>query len=186
MPLSYSLDHVGPLTRTVKDSALILQAIAGQDPNDPTTSYREVPDYLDGIGDGVKGMRIGVPENHCYDPVEDAVREPLEASLEVYRELGAEIVPLHAESIEAANRFANVVMATEAATYHSKWVRERPDDYGAQTLSRLFLSFYHSAPDISKGQPALEDFGGLLRPCHRQGRCLAIIPIEIPRIEEWI
>ena len=54
MPLSYSLDHVGPLTRTVKDSALILQAIAGHDPNDPTTSYREVPDYSDGIGDGVK------------------------------------------------------------------------------------------------------------------------------------
>ena len=174
MPLSYSLDHVGPLTRTVKDSALILQAIAGQDPNDPTTSYREVPDYLDGIGDGVKGMRIGVPENHCYDPVEDAVREPLEASLEVYRELGAEIVPLHAESIEAANRFANVVMATEAATYHSKWVRERPDDYGAQTLSRLLPGFLLLGdPLYRRVEPALEDFGGLLRQCLRQGRYVA-------------
>ncbi|MEC7301468.1 MAG: amidase [Pseudomonadota bacterium] len=187
MPLSYSLDHVGPLTRTVKDSALILQAIAGHDPNDPTTSYREVPDYLDGIGDGVKGMRIGVPENHCYDPVEDAVREPLEASLEVYRELGAEIVPLHAESIEAANRFANVVMATEAATYHSKWVRERPDDYGAQTLSRLLPGFYYSATRYIEGlnlrSKILADFCDSV--FDKTDMLHApVIPIEIPRIEE--
>ena len=187
MPLSYSLDHVGPLTRTVKDSALILQAIAGHDPNDPTTSHRPVPDYLDGIADGVKGMRIGVPENHCYDPVEDEVRKALEASLEVYRELGAEIVPVHAEGFELANRFANVVMATEAAAYHSKWVRERPGDYGAQTLSRLLPGFYYSGTRYIEGlnlrSKVLAEF------------CTSVfdkvdmlhapvIPIEIPRIDE--
>lgn len=187
MPLSYSLDHVGPLTRTVKDSALILQAIAGHDPNDATTSHRRVPDYLDGIGDGVKGMRIGVPENHCYDPVEDAVREALEASLEVYRALGAEIVPLQAEGIELANRFANVVMATEAATYHSKWIRERPDDYGAQTLSRLLPGLYYSGTRYIEGLN--------LRAAILETFCSAVfdkvdmlhapvIPVEIPRIDE--
>ena len=172
MPLSYSLDHVGPLTRTVKDSALILQAIAGHDPNDATTSHRDVPDYLNGIEDGVKGMRIGVPENHCYDPVEDAVREPLEASLEVYRALGAEIVPLQAEGIELANRFANVVMATEAAAYHSKWIRECPDDYGAQTLSRLWV-YYSGTRYIEGSQPACRNPGNLLQCGFRQGRCAA-------------
>ena len=187
MPLSYSLDHVGPLTRTVKDSALILQAIAGHDPNDATTSHRDVPDYLDGIEDGVKGMRIGVPENHCYDPVEDAVREPLEASLEVYRALGAEIVPLQAEGIELANRFANVVMATEAAAYHSKWIRECPDDYGAQTLSRLLPGLYYSGTRYIEGLN--------LRAAILETFCNAVfdkvdvlhapvIPVEIPRIDE--
>ena len=187
MPLSYSLDHVGPLTRTVKDSALILQAIAGHDPNDATTSHRDVPEYLDGIEDGVKGMRIGVPENHCYDPVEDAVREPLEASLEVYRALGAEIVSLQADGIELANRFANVVMATEAAAYHSKWMRECPDDYGAQTLSRLLPGLYYSGTRYIEGLN--------LRATILEAFCSAVfdkvdvlhapvIPVEIPRIDE--
>jgi aspartyl-tRNA(Asn)/glutamyl-tRNA(Gln) amidotransferase subunit A len=187
MPLSYSLDHVGPLTRTVKDSALILQAIAGHDPNDATTSHRLVPNYLDGIADGVKGMRIGVPENHCYDPVEDEVRNALEASLEVYRELGAEIVPLHAQSIEQANRFANVVMATEAATYHSKWVRERPGDYGSQTLSRLLPGFYYSATRYIEGlnlrSQVLADFCASV--FDKVDMLHApVIPIEIPRIDQ--
>lgn len=187
MPLSYSLDHVGPLTRTVKDGALILQAIAGRDSNDATTSHRAVPDYLDGIGDGVKGMRIGMPTNHCYDPVEDTVRESLEASLEVYRTLGAEVVPLQAEGFELANRFANVVMATEAATYHSKWIKERPDDYGAQTLSRLLPGFYYSGTRYIEGLN--------LRAAILEMFCNAVfdkvdvlhapvIPIEIPRIDE--
>ena len=187
MPLSYSLDHVGPLTRTVKDSALILQAIAGHDPNDATTSHRDVPEYLNGIEDGVKGMRIGVPENHCYDPVEDAVREPLEASLEIYRALGAEIVSLQADGIELANRFANVVMATEAAAYHSKWIRECPDDYGAQTLSRLLPGLYYSGTRYIEGLN--------LRATILEAFCSAVfdkvdvlhapvIPVEIPRIDE--
>lgn len=187
MPLSFSLDHVGPLTRTVKDSAIILQAIAGRDPNDATTSYRAVPDYLDGIGDGVKGLRIGTPKNHCYDPVEDTVRESLEASLEVYRSLGAEIIPLQAEGIELANRFANVVMATEAAAYHSKWIRERPDDYGAQTLSRLLPGLYYSGTRYIEGLN--------LRSAILSTFCNAVfdkvdvlhapvIPVEIPRIDD--
>lgn len=187
MPLSYSLDHVGPLTRTVKDSALILQAIAGRDPNDATTSYRAIPNYLDGIEEGVKALRIGVPENHCYEPVEDVVRKSLEASLEVYRTLGAEIVPLQVEGIELANRFANVVMATEAATYHSKWIRERPNDYGAQTLSRLLPGLYYS------GTRYIEALN--LRSAILENFCAAVfdkvdilhapvIPVEVPRIDE--
>lgn len=187
MPLSYSLDHVGPLTRTVKDSAMILQAIAGHDPNDATTSHRAVPDYLDGIADGVKGLRIGVPENHCYDPVESEVRSSLEASLEVYRELGAEIVEVHAEGFEKANRFANVVMATEAAAYHSKWVRERPGDYGSQTLSRLLPGFYYSGTRYIEGlnlrSKVLAEFCGSVFDkvdvVHAP-----VIPIEIPKIDE--
>ncbi|MEC8202388.1 MAG: amidase family protein, partial [Pseudomonadota bacterium] len=85
------------------------------------------------------------------------------------------------------NRFANVVMATEAATYHSKWVRERPDDYGAQTLSRLLPGFYYSATRYIEGlnlrSKILADFCDSvfdkIDMLHAP-----VIPIEIPRIEE--
>jgi len=105
---------------------------------------RPVPDYLAGLEDGVKGLRIAVPTNHFYDVLEDEVRAAMEASIEVYRSLGAEIVRIEAAGVAEANRYANVIIATEAAAYHSKWVRERPQDYGRQTLNRLLPGFYYS------------------------------------------
>ena len=187
MPLSFSLDHVGPLTRTVKDAALILQSISGYDPNDSTTSNREVPDYLAGIENGAKGLRIGVPANHFYDPVQDEVREKLEVSLEVYRELGAEVITLHVEGIELANKFANVVMATEAATFHSKWIREQPENYGTQTLSRLLPGLYYSGTRyieaLNLRSNVLEQF---CRSVFAKVDLLhaPVMPIQIPRIDE--
>ena len=84
MPLSFSLDHVGPLCRTVTDCAVFTQAIAGHDPDDPTTSREPVGDYLADIEGGVTGLRLGVPSNHFFDDVDDDVREAIEASIEVF------------------------------------------------------------------------------------------------------
>jgi aspartyl-tRNA(Asn)/glutamyl-tRNA(Gln) amidotransferase subunit A len=137
MPLAFSLDHVGPLTRNVEDAALILQIIAGHDPDDTTTSTRPVPDYLAGLERGVKGLRVAVPENYFYDRIDPGVEKLVRDSLEVYRRIGAELVPVRVSGVETANELTALIISVEAAAYHSRWLRERRGDYGKQTLSRL-------------------------------------------------
>ncbi len=143
MPLSFSLDHVGPLCRTVTDCAVFTQAIAGHDPDDPTTSREPVGDYLADIEGGVTGLRLGVPSNHFFDDVDDDVREAIEASIEVFRKLGAEIVEVEVPGIKHGFALGEVLGRVEAATYHSTWLRERPEDYGTQTRNRLMQGFYY-------------------------------------------
>ena len=135
--LSFSLDHVGPLARTVADCALLLETIAGFDPKDETTSERAVPSYTSALDGGVRGLRIAVPRNYFFDLVSDDVRARLEESLDVYRRLGADIVPVKIPSIELINPLVTLIIAVEGAALHARFMRERPGDYGKQTLGRL-------------------------------------------------
>ena len=89
MGLSFSLDNVGPLTRTARDCARVLGVIAGHDPKDPTSSAMPVPDYEAELDDGVSGLRVGVPDNYYYDGADDEVRALMQASLEQLEELGS-------------------------------------------------------------------------------------------------
>ena len=82
MPLSFSLDTVGPLARTVEDCALLLGAIAGHDPADATSSRRPVPDYVAALDRPVKGLRIGVPTSYFYDGADEHIERLVRASLE--------------------------------------------------------------------------------------------------------
>ena len=105
MPLSFSLDTVGPLTRTVADNALMLRVLAGFDARDPATSRLPVPDYLATVEDGAKGLRLGVPENHFFAPAADEVRHILldRAKLQIRLKRGDERlrVPLTNPDVEA-------------------------------------------------------------------------------------
>src|SRR5207253_1767604 len=94
MARAWSLDHVGPLTRTAEDCALMLAAIAGHDANDGAIGHEPVPDFTAGLGDGIKGLRVGVVIEADDAPVDPEVRAALEASLAVLRSLGAETVPV--------------------------------------------------------------------------------------------
>ena len=138
MPLSPSFDTLGPLARTVEDAALMLQAIAGADADDPTASALRVPDYSAALGTGVKGLKIGVPENYFYDPVADEVAELVRASLDVLVRAGAELVAVRVPEIIADTNFlTSMVIATEGAAIHQTWLNERPGDYGNQTRARM-------------------------------------------------
>ncbi len=142
LPVSFTMDTVGPLTRTVRDCARLTRVIAGHDANDPSTDRSAVPDYEATLARGVKGLKIGVPTNYFYDVASDEVRSILDKSLKVFEELGAEIVSVDVTDLERVARLANVVMTSEAATIHGKWVRERPQDYSDQVRSRIELGFY--------------------------------------------
>ncbi len=137
MPLSTSMDTVGPLARTVEDVALVFQAIAGHDPQDATCSTMPVPNYLAALKRPVKGMRIGVPTSFFYDNCEAGVEKLVRASLEVYRALGCEIVEVKLPDMEAWNLAGVAVIAAEAAAHHANWLRERPQDYSDQVKARL-------------------------------------------------
>jgi aspartyl-tRNA(Asn)/glutamyl-tRNA(Gln) amidotransferase subunit A len=147
MGLSFSLDNVGPLARTVRDCARLLQIIAGYDAADLTASRHPVADYESAAVEAdVSGLKIGVPSNHYYDDrLHDDVREPLEHSLAVLETLGAVRVPVTLPFHDELTGLANILQGSEAATLHGAWLRERPQDYGPQVRARIELGLSYSA-----------------------------------------
>ncbi|MFT6580586.1 MAG: amidase [Alphaproteobacteria bacterium] len=138
MGLSFSLDNVGPLTRTVRDNARMLQQIAGADPKDPTTASTPVGDYEGATQNpDIKGLRIAVPRNYYYDDATPEIRALMTASLKVFESLGAEIIEVDVTDHEEINTLATVLRGPEAATLHGAWLRDRPEDYGPQIRARL-------------------------------------------------
>lgn len=137
MPLSFSLDTVGPLARTVEDCALVLRAIAGPDARDPTCEARPVPDYEAALARPVAGMRIGRPRQFFYEDCDPEIAAAMEASLEVFRRLGATVLEVDIPDPAPWNAACTMILAAEAAAYHGNWLRERPQDYSAQVRGRL-------------------------------------------------
>ena len=149
VPLSFSLDHVGPLTRSAADNALALGVIAGHDPGDPASSREPVPDFGAGRSARLDGLRIGVIRHfHTRDLHADPeMAAALEAAVGVLEDLGAaaeeiEIRPL--ADYAACNR---IILLCEACAIHEKWIAERPGDYGRLLLDRLLPGMAMSGVD---------------------------------------
>jgi aspartyl-tRNA(Asn)/glutamyl-tRNA(Gln) amidotransferase subunit A len=137
MPLSQSLDTVGPLARTVEDCALLLGLMAGADPEDPTASTLPVPDYLAASSASLKGLRIGVPTSYYVDELDADVAEVLDDTIAVLKREGADIVEVALPDQRQLSAASQLVLAVEAAAFHKRWLIERPQDYGPQVLMRL-------------------------------------------------
>ena len=152
-PLSWSQDHCGPMTWTVEDSAIMLQAIAGYDPKDPTTADVPVPDYLAGLRDGVRGLTVGVPREYFYEEapgVDVAVIQAAERALETLSELGAEIRDVEIPHIRYAQTANQVIMMSEAYAYHERNLKSRRHDYGNMVRNRFLLGGLLSASDYNQ------------------------------------
>jgi aspartyl-tRNA(Asn)/glutamyl-tRNA(Gln) amidotransferase subunit A len=137
MPLSWSLDTVGPLAQTVEDCALLTGLMAGADPEDPTASDLPVPDYMAAAKLPIKGLKIGVPTAFYVDDLDAEVARALDETLAVLKKEGAEIVKVELPDQRQLTAACQFVLATEAAALHKRWMIERPQDYGAQVLMRL-------------------------------------------------
>jgi aspartyl-tRNA(Asn)/glutamyl-tRNA(Gln) amidotransferase subunit A len=137
MPLSYSMDTVGPLGRSAADCALILSAIAGPDPADPTAADEAVPDYVARLTMPVKGMRVGVPMSYFTDDMDAGVGAALTESIKALETLGCEIVPVALPDMAAVDVAGTHIIAAEAAAIHGNWLRTRPQDYSPQVRARL-------------------------------------------------
>jgi aspartyl-tRNA(Asn)/glutamyl-tRNA(Gln) amidotransferase subunit A len=152
LPLAWSLDHPGPLARSVADCALMLQAIAGPDPRDAATSNEPVPDFSAELGLGVRGLRIGVPREYFFDFVEPQVERLVRAAIGLLQTLGAHVEEVSLPHINNAQIAGTVIMSSEAAAYHATWLRDRPADYGADVLQRIRGGLLTSATDYLHSQ----------------------------------
>ena len=137
MPLSHSLDTVGPLARTAEDCALLAGLMAGPDPLDPTTRDAPTPDYLAATRGTMKGLTIGIPSAYYVEDLDPDVERVLDDTIATLADEGARIVRVVLPEQGAITAAAQLVLAVEAAGFHAGWMRERPQDYGPQVLMRL-------------------------------------------------
>src|SRR5258706_6585530 len=137
MPLSQSLDTVGPLARTAEDCALLLGLMAGADADDPTAASVPLPDYMAATRESIKGLKIGVPTAFYVDDLDSAVARILDETMTVLEREGAEVVQVELPDQRQLTAGWQLVLAVEAAGFHKRWMIERPGDYGPQVLMRL-------------------------------------------------
>ena len=141
LPLSWTLDHAGPLCWTAEDCALVLQAIAGHDPADPASAEVPVDDYTARLDAGVKGLKVGVVR-HFYagdTPVTEDSVAAVDAAVAELRKLGAAVEEVRLSPLADYHACGLVIMLAEAFAIHADWLRSRPQDYGEMCRDRLLL-----------------------------------------------
>ncbi|HJP36435.1 MAG TPA: amidase [Gammaproteobacteria bacterium] len=143
-PLSETLDHVGPLTRSVEDAAAMLAAIAGRDGNDPTSASVTVPDYLGGSGRGVKGLRVGIDRKYAFDGVDPAIKRSIERALRTLKAAGATVVPFKMPPLAGPLAAWTPLCATEAALAHAATYPRRKRGY-----SETYAGFLEAGRAVS-------------------------------------
>ena len=144
MPLSFTLDTVGPLAQTAEDCAIVLSIIAGPDPLDPTTALAPMWDAKT-TKRPAKGLTIGIPKSFYVDDLEPDVAKAFDEAIATFKRLGVKVVQVELPDQVMVSAAAMIVLAVEAATYHAPWLRVRPDDYGAQVRNRLQNGLAYSA-----------------------------------------
>jgi aspartyl-tRNA(Asn)/glutamyl-tRNA(Gln) amidotransferase subunit A len=139
VPLAWTLDHVGPLTRTVRDNAAMLQVIAGHDPADPGSVHVAVPDYQLRIGTTEAVGTIGVVEPEDDDGVQADVRRATDTAVKALEDAGYATTPVTLPFPVQAARTLLALMYIEASTFHRPWLASRREEYSQNTLDRLEL-----------------------------------------------
>jgi len=143
IPLAWSLDHAGPMARTVRDAALLLQVIAGYDAGDPVAADVPVDDFLADIEAGVRGLRIGIVGGRFFSRLaaneqpSSAVREAVRAALEVFGREGAQLEEIELPRTDELRQTQHVIICTEAAAYHRERIAEHRDAYGTDVARRI-------------------------------------------------
>ena len=185
-PLSHSLDTVGPMTRTARDAALVLNVIAGHDPRDPSSSSRPVEDYTASLDDGMKGLRIGIPKEYFFDVIDPEVERAVSEAALMLQTLGASVDQVSVPAFNHSIPISGTILLTEAASVHLERLKQRPDDIGADVRGRLQQGALTPATDYIKAQQArtvfnrqvadaMKDYDLLLAPT---------APVTAPRIDE--
>jgi len=156
VPLAWTLDHPGPLARTVRDAAIMLQAIAGHDPLDPASVDRPVPDWLAGIDAGARGMRIGVPKQHFWGDLEPDVARLVRKAIDDLANEGASVRDVDFPQAAGWGGVAAAVMFAEAAAYHAPNFPSRRDEYSPGVAALLDAGHGIPGPAYVAARRALE------------------------------
>ena len=153
--LSWSQDHAGPMTWTVEDTAYMLQAIAGHDPKDPTSSRAPVPDYSRSLREDMRGVRLGMPRHYFFDPdpsVNTEVVAIVEKAIGELEGLGATVQEVSLPSLDYIRAANSVIMVSEAYAYHEPNLKSRPEEFGEIVRGRFRVGGMLSAADYLQAQ----------------------------------
>lgn len=154
IPLAWSLDHIGPMARSAKDLAIVLQAIAGFDHRDPTTVQVEVPDYVALLENRVSGLKIGMPTNYFFDYLEEEIEVSVKEAIKKLESLGATIVDVTIPNLHLSEYSELVTIQSEAATYHHDTLLEKSHLYGSDVRTTLQAGELVTAVQYLKAQQA--------------------------------
>ena len=163
LALAESLDHVGPMTRSTADAAVMLQAIAGRDANDPTTLPALLPDMLEDIGKGVKGLRIGWDENYASKGVDPELAQAVADGVKILESLGAEIVTFQMPDVDKYVPAWPILCSAEAVAAHTENYPARRDDYGPWFRGWLDMGAKVTGAQYAKANNMRAECNGLVR-----------------------
>ncbi|WP_338665949.1 amidase [Pararoseomonas sp. SCSIO 73927] len=188
MPNSFSLDHVGPLTWTVEDCAIALQALAGHDPRDPASAAVAPSDYRAALTGDIRGLRVGVLR-HLYEEeggAAPATAKALEEAFDVLRGLGARLEEVRIRPSTAYNDVKIVIGESEIHAVHAQALRERPGDFGEDFLARILPAILFRGADYVQAQRLrrmmMEEFGRLYE---RFDVLITAAPSLAPRLDAY-
>ncbi len=148
--LSWTLDHAGPMTKTVADAAHMLAVIAGPDPKDNSTVDESVPDYRRALDGDVRGLRIGVPSNYFFEGASAEVDQGVRAAIQTLVDMGAQLVEVEVPNANLAGSAGWTVAMAEAACFHEKRIRETPELFDPLVRERLETGKFYTATDYIK------------------------------------
>jgi aspartyl-tRNA(Asn)/glutamyl-tRNA(Gln) amidotransferase subunit A len=183
LPLDFSLDHMGPLTRTVRDTAIVLNAIAGYDSRDDSSSREPVTDYLPAARAEIKDVRIGIPENFYLERADPEVVAAVRDAAQTAAYLGARLVPVKVPDIAALNTVGRIILLVEAAACMERFL-DRRSDFGADVLALLDQGRLVAATDYVNAQRMRRVIRDEFRALFQTIDCMftPTVPIAAPKI----
>ena len=186
VPLATSLDHVGPMTRSAYDAALLLQVLAGHDPLDPTSVDVPVPDFAREAAQSTAGLRVGVPRGFLWEQLAPEIGVPVEGALDALRRLGLSVEDVALPEWEAAADGGPILIRSEAATEYRRVLAERPEDLIPEVRERLDAGMRTSAVEYLEARRAGDRFAHALRRHFADLDVLALPgrPQTAPRMDE--
>ncbi len=157
-PLSWCLDHPGPMVRTVEDAALTMNVIAGHDPKDVATTVREIPDYTTALAGSVEGLRIGLPREYFDAPLDAEVEAAVRAAVAHLEELGATVTEVSLPMFKDSQAISGAILMAEASAYHRELLARDGDKLTPSVRLRLEAGLFVTAADYLKAQQARARF----------------------------
>jgi aspartyl-tRNA(Asn)/glutamyl-tRNA(Gln) amidotransferase subunit A len=154
IPLAWSLDHVGPLTKSVEDAAIMLAAIAGPDPKDPSASLRPLPDYRKEMQGSISGVRLGVPRQYFFEHVDPEIQKLVTAAIRQLASMGTTSVEVDIPDLESCSAMEAHITLAEATSYHEPYLKRQADAYSPGVRTNLEAGRYLLATDYVKSQRA--------------------------------
>lgn len=187
-PEAWSLDHVGPIAASVNDAAIILDAISGWDPKDPSTLRRPPTRTFDALRADLTGTVIGVEEDFYFADVDSDIATVVTDAIEQLRQLGATIRPIAIDGLHDSVYALTVIDTAETTAVHQDALRQRPQDYGPEVRFLLECGALPSAVDYLTAQQIRERLRGRLRDTFREVDALVAptTPLKVPRIGEQV